>query len=169
MHISCMDLVSLQNRFEFYAQKSKAIAHIPNDKVNRAFITFDMENMAIALATGLKFPCLFLEIPSTEKEGLNDNVFENIESTFMVLKRFKDGDALAKTTITQECKTICDKIYNRILADASDFYESQLTKTSEGIVTASATSGNLIGWMVAFGFTNAYNAEVNANDWEDLS
>lgn len=163
-----MDLKTLENRFEFYAQNSKAIAHIPGDKYGKAFTTFDMENMATAISTGLKFPCLFLEIPSTEKEGLNDNLVENIETSFMVLKRWPQGDPNSKTQITQDCKTICDQIYNRILADAPELFESQLTKTAEGIVTSN-NSDTLIGWVVAFGFTQAYDGEVKPNDWEDLS
>lgn len=160
-----MDLQLLETRFEFYAQQSVFLKHIPGDKFNRAFTSFDIENMHAAIENGVKFPCLFLEIPSTEKEGLNDSVSENYETSYMVLKEMKDGDYENKAAIVNECKNICDSIYNRILNDAPEYFESQLSKTTEGIMT---TSNNLVGWMVAFAFTVSYNAELNINDWEDL-
>lgn len=161
-----MDLQLLESRFEFYAQNSVYLKHIPGDKFNRAFTSFDIENMHAAIENGVKFPCLFLETPSTEKEGINNNVSESYETSIMVLNQMIDGDYNSKSRIVDECKAICDKIYNRMIQDAPEYFESQLSKTTEGIIT---TSNNLVGWMVAFGFTVAYDAEVDANDWEDLN
>jgi hypothetical protein len=160
-----MDLLLLEKRFEHYAVYNKALLHVPGNKHQKAFTSYDIENLHAAIETGLKFPCLFIETPSAEKEGLNDNVFENYESSYMVLAELKDGDYNNKSTVVQQCKTICDQIYNRLLLDAPEYFESQLSKTTEGIVT---TSNNLIGWVVAFGFSQAYNAEVEPGDWEDL-
>lgn len=159
-----MDIEEFVNRFEFYAQQNKAISHNPNDDANTAFLNFDFENIQEALRNGLKFPCLFLQTPSFSKTGASDSKFEEIESAFMVL--MPKGD-LGKAQITHQCKTIADQIYNRINTDAPAFFESQITKTDEGIIGPLSTDA-LYGWVVTFMLDQSYDAEVKTEDWEDL-
>lgn len=159
-----MDLLSLINRFSYYAQKHKTLIHNPAVKADTAFIKYDWDDLNAAVENAVKFPCLFLETPAIEKDGNQDNVHETYEITFMVLDKYDDGDFDAKTVLLQKCKTITDDIYCRMQADAPEFFESEMSKTQEG----SIAKIGLTGWVVTLSFTISINASVNAAKWGDL-
>lgn len=159
-----MNLITLLNRFEFYATQNKSLRHNANIKEQRAYVNFDWEELAAAVETSVKFPCLFLQTPEVEKEGTQDTLTENFELTFMVFDFLADGDFKNKGNILQSCKNIADAIYNRMQMDAPELYDSEISKTQEGTIKASG----LIGWSVTLGFTHGYDGSVNTTQWLDL-
>jgi hypothetical protein len=162
-----MNIATLSSRFEYYAQNHKLIRHVPDDDTRRAFLQIDVEAIAISVSTGLQFPCLFLQTPEIEKDGGIDSIAEHYEGSFVILKQCDNGQTAAfKMKLLYECKLIADQIYNRMLADTDEFFESAQIKTSEG---SFGPVQGLMGWGVNFGFEQAYDGEVNPDDWEDLS
>ena len=161
-----MDLLALLNRFEYYTIQNKSLRHNPAIKEDTAFVNFDWEELAAAVETAVKFPCLFLQTPDIEKDGQDqDNLTETYEVTFMVLDHLADGDYANKPTLLQNCKTITDSIYNRMQQDAGEIFDSEISKTQEGAMKASG----LIGWSVTLAFTQGYNRTVDNTQWLDLT
>jgi hypothetical protein len=162
-----MNISTLTSRFEFYAQKHKLIKHVPGDDLTqRAFLQVDIQDITVSISTGLKFPCLFLQTPEVEKDGGIDCIAEHYEGSFVVLMVCENGATAAfKMDLLYQCKQICDQIFNRMIADTDEYFEGARIKTSEG---SFGPVQNLIGWGVNFGFEQAYDGELNPEDWEDL-
>jgi len=160
-----MDIALLIEKFESYAASIKEIKHNPADLKTRAFFNLDFEELQLALRDGCKFPLMLVLTPEVGKDGSIDNVNEKWEGTYMILDKLASHDN--KKQCVDSCKKISDKVFNRMLYDASDFFDGDLVHTDEGMI--GPTTDKLYGWAVPFTFTQAYNAELNPNDWEDLS
>lgn len=162
-----MNIATLSSRFEFYATKHKLLKHVPGNDLERAYLQVDVQDIQVSVSTGLKFPCLFLQTPEVEKDGGMDNITEHYEGSFVVLMVCGAGQTAAfKMNLLYECKQICDQVYNRMIVDSDEYFEGARIKTSEG---SFGPVSDLMGWGVNFGFEQAYNGELNAEDWEDLS
>jgi hypothetical protein len=160
-----MDLLALLNRFQFYAIQNKSLRHNPAVPAETAFVNFDWEELSAAVETAVKFPCLFLQTPDIEKDGLDqDSLHETYELTFMVLDFMADGDYANKPIILQKCKTITDSLYNRMQVDAGVIFDSEMSKTQEGAMKATG----LIGWSVTLAFNQGYDRTVDNTQWLDL-
>lgn len=161
-----MEILALINHFCDYAINLKELNHDPDPKKfrDRAFFHLDFEEIQSALREGCKFPLMLLITPEVGKNGDIDNLTEAWEASYLILDRCeKTSD---KANCLDRCKKIADKVYSRMISDAGTFFDGSLVQTDEGMV--GPTGDKLYGWIVSFGFTQAYNGELNSNDWEDL-
>ena len=151
-------------RFEFYATHLKEIRHNPDERKSKKFFHLELEKIQEATTSGISFPALFLQTPEVDKSGASDNLSENYNFTFVLIVKGNQDRAL----IADFTKKLSDKIFNRVLLDvAEEIIPGIITGTSEGFF--GPVSDGLYGWGVSFGITDAYNGEVDPNDWEDLS
>jgi hypothetical protein len=153
-----MQIATLADRFSIYAQSNLALAYDPAAK-EKSFFVCDIEEISAALKTGIKFPCLFLQVPEFEKSGLVDNAVENVECSFIILMQVKTGDYTGRLAAYDQCKGISDQIVNYMVEDTDEYYEGGQVKTAEG--KFGPISDGIYGWGVNFGFEQAYNAEVD--------
>ena len=160
-----MEISALVEKFKSYAVSLKEIKHDSTKFTSRAFFHLDFEDLQSAIREGCKFPLMLVLTPEVGKDGSLDQVVENWEGSFMILDKLSNH--ANKTECINSCKHIADKVYNRMLFDSIDFFDGNLAQTNEGLV--GPTADKLYGWAVPFTFTQAYDAEMNANDWEDIS
>jgi hypothetical protein len=161
-----MNIADLAARFEYYAINNSLIKHDPDSDI-KAFLLCDVQDVQISVKNGIKFPCLFIQTPEVEKDGGRDSTTEHFEGSFVILATCPAGSTAAfKIDLLNTCKTIADQVYNRMMLDSEEHFDSALVKTSEGAF--GPVAGYVYGWGVNFGFEQGYNAEVTAADWEDL-
>lgn len=154
----------LVDRFKYYAVNLREIKHNPDVRRENRFFHIDLENLQEALTNGASFPALFLQTPEVDKNGAYDNMGEQFNFTFVVVAPLKN---LTKAQVIDVCKKISDKILNRLMLDVSaEIIPGVIGGTNEGIF--GPVGDGLYGWGVSIAISNAYNAEVNAADWEDL-
>lgn len=160
-----MQIATLADRFAYYAMANVDLAHDPDSKTP-AFFVCNIEEISAAIKNGISLPCMFLQVPEFEKSGLVDNAVENVECSFLVLKKNTPGDTRQRLHLFDECKAISDQIVNYMVRDADEYFEGGQVKTSEGVFGPIAD--NLYGWAVSFGFDQAYNAEVDETKWREI-
>lgn len=158
-----MDILQLSARFQYYAQKHKLLKYVPGDPKKRSYFECDAEEVAAAIKTGLSLPCLLLQTPTFEKDGSVDNATEHPECSFIILDHLPNG--APKFPLYHKLKGIADQIVNHIIADAPEYFEGGLIKTSEGAF--GPIGDRLFGYAVNFGFEQAYNAELDPGQWEE--
>lgn len=156
-----MEIQAIVDRFELYAVKLKELNHNPEDFRERAFFQLDFEDLQTAIKEGCKFPLMLFLTPDVDKTGGIDNISESWEGSFIIL----DKKVSTKSVCVSFCKTIADKVYNKMLADVDGFFGCDSLEASGGAI--GPTADQLYGWVVQFGFSKAYDGEVNPNDWED--
>lgn len=155
----------LVDRFEHYAKNLNEIKHNPAVRKETRFFHVDLENLQDALTNGASFPGLYLQTPEIDKNGAYDNMSEQFAFTFVVVMPLKNGN---KGQLIDTCKKITDKIINRLMLDVTrEIIPGVIAGTNEGIF--GPVGDGLYGWGVSIAIADAYNAEVNTADWEDLS
>ena len=160
-----MDIAALVDRFEHYAATNKELRHVKDSERNQAFYHIDLEDYQQALSWNAKPMGLLLQTPEVEKDGIYDNVTEAYDFTFVVLNH---RPRVAKAVLVNEAKIVADKIFNRLMRDASNDEDTygMLEGTAEGIF--GPVSDGVYGWAVAVTVTAPYDGEVNPADWTDL-
>jgi hypothetical protein len=158
---------SLIDLFRGYATHLKELRHNESSFKERCFFNLDFEELQNATREGCKYPLMLFQTPDTNKNGGVDNISESWEGSYIILDQLRTNKADAKAEAINTCKLISDKILRRMVADAPEFFDGGLIQTTEGI--AGPTSSKLYGWVVTFTFDKAFDGEVNAEDWEDLS
>lgn len=159
-----MDIVTLSDRFEFYATDNEDIGHVGGDKKNTAYLECDVEEIQAAIKNGLKLPCVLLQTPDFDKDGDADNITEHLQCSFLVLESLKPGDR--KFPTYDRCKKIADQFVNHLVQDADEFFEGALPKTSEGRI--GPLTDNLYGWAVNFSLDAGYDGTLDPTKWRTL-
>lgn len=159
-----MQITPLKERFEFYATNLKEIAHNPAVFKEHAFFHVDLERIQTALSEGIKFPALYLQTPEVETAGAYDNMSEVFDFTFVVMLKGRAD----RSILFDQAKAISNKILNRLMADvALEVLPGVVAGTNQGVF--GPVGDELYGWAVSCAISDGYNAELNANDWEDLT
>jgi hypothetical protein len=159
-----MRISELVERFTYYATKHKQLLHVEGSADDIAFLHLEVEELQFTIKNGIKFPCLVLQTPAVEKSSIYDSLSEDFSFTFIVVKPLGEAH---KSQIIDECKTISDQVYNRIMKDCtSGIIPSLQPGTSEGIV--GPMTDQLYGWGISLSILDGYDASVEGYHWNDI-
>ncbi len=165
-----MDFVPYSDYFEQLASKSKAIAH---NAPRPRFCRFNIEEVLGALRHDVDITefCLFLEsFEGSLSENDSDQVFDNQDGAFLILKACPSEDFAAQNQILDDSKRIALQFVARIRKDAragvSLFQKLDLNSIEYHKV--GPVFDNCYGHRVSFSNEEAISLVVKKDDWTDL-
>jgi hypothetical protein len=160
-----MEFSAYSNYFEALATQLRDVAHTPEAP---KFCRFNIEEILAGLAHGLVLdtPGLLLESFEGRLSEDGDNVMDNQDGAFLILKACELEDFSAQNAIIDEAKRIGLKVIAKLRHDALRNQGLQhFDRNSVGYEKVGPVFGNCYGYRFTFSFFNPISLRVDPADW----
>ena len=160
-----MDFTAYSNYFEGLATQLRDVAHTA---AAPKFCRFNIEEVLAGLAHGIDpaTPCLLLEAFEGRLSEEGDNVMDNQDAAFLILRQCELEDFASQNAIIDESKRIGLKVIARLRHDARAGEGLQhFDRNSVGYEKVGPVFGNCFGYRFTFSFYNPLSLRYNAADW----
>ncbi|MGI4870451.1 MAG: hypothetical protein ACRYFX_04645 [Janthinobacterium lividum] len=160
-----MTFTAYSNYFEDLATRLRDVAHTP---AAPKFCRFNIEEILAGLAHGIdpSTPCLLLESFEGRLSEEGDNVMDNQDGAFLIMKYCALEDFAAQNAIIDQAKSIGLKIVARLRHDARQGLGLlHFDRNSVGYEKVGPVFGDCYGYRFTFSFFNPLSLRVDPADW----